>query len=402
MNIPVSLYIGLRYARTGKSSHFISFINLFSVVGIALGLMALITVASVMNGFELQLKERLLGIMPHIIVDTTQAEDTATAVKQLAEIDGVKSTSAFIESEGVLQSKRGIQGVVIQGVDPIVMAQDSVIAKNMIRGDFSDLQQGQYNIIIGQALATKLKLRQGDKTRVISAASSVYTPVGRMPSQRLFKVAGVFNVGSQLDDKVILMHLSDSAKLLRKPTNRVLQSRLFLDDAFNYLQVEKHISLPTVNWRTRQGPLFDAVKMEKNMMSLMLLLIISVAAFNIVSALVMVVTEKQGDIAILRTQGMTGTEILGIFLINGLYNGVKGTLFGLAGGLLLVNLINPFLFLIEAPVAMAIDGAGLPVDMQWGQILSMVVLSISLCFIATIYPAYKALSVKPALALKYE
>lgn len=402
MNFPVSLFIGLRYARTGKGSHFIAFINLFSVVGIALGLMALITVASVMNGFELQLKNRLLGIMPHIIVDTRNAEDIATVNNRLAAIDGVKNTSAFIESEGVLQSKRGIQGVVIQGVDPIVMEQDSVIAKNMMIGKFSDLHQGRYNIIIGQALATKLNLRPGDKTRVISAASSVYTPVGRMPSQRLFTIAGIFNVGSQLDDKVILMHLSDSARLLRKPTQKVVQTRMFLDDAFDYLEVENQISLPTINWRTRQGPLFDAVKMEKNMMSLMLLLIISVAAFNIVSALVMVVTEKQGDIAILRTQGITSTEIVGIFLINGLYNGLKGTLFGLLGGLILVSLINPFLSFIEAPIAMSLDGKGLPIDMQWGQILSMVVLSIALCFMATIYPAYKALSVKPALALKYE
>lgn len=402
MNFPVSFFIGLRYARTGKGSHFISFINLFSVVGIALGLMALITVASVMNGFELQLKNRLLGIMPHIIVDTRETEDSETTVNQLSQIDGVKSTSAFIESEGVLQSKRGIQGVIIQGVDPEIMQQHSVIAENMLLGQLSDLQQGQYKIIIGQALATKLNLRPGDKTRVISAASSVYTPVGRMPSQRLFTITGIFNVGSQLDDKVILMHLNDSAKLLRKSTKKVVQTRMFLEDAFNYLAVENQVSLPTINWRTRQGPLFDAVKMEKNMMSLMLLLIISVAAFNIVSALVMVVTEKQGDIAILRTQGIASTEILGIFLVNGLYNGLKGTLFGLLGGLMLVNLINPFLSFIEAPIAMSIDGKGLPIDMQWGQILSMVVLSIGLCFLATIYPAYKALSVKPALALKYE
>ncbi len=402
MNYPVFLHIGLRYARTSKGSHFIAFINLFSVVGIALGLTALITVASVMNGFELQLKNRLLGIMPHVVVDTRNLDNTDSVLAELNGIEGVDHTSAFIESEGVLQSKRGIQGVLVQGVEPDVMQQNSIIAENMMIGKLSDLKQGQYKVAIGRALATKLNLRPGDKTRVISAASSVYTPVGRMPSQRLFTVVGIFDVGSQLDDKVVLMNIHDSAKLLRKPLRKVIHTRLFLEDAFDYLEVEKHIGLPTNNWRTRQGPLFDAVKMEKNMMSLMLLLIISVAAFNIVSALVMVVTEKQGDIAILRTQGITSKEILGIFLINGLYNGLKGTLFGLIGGLALVMLINPFLSLIDAPVAMSADGQGIPIDMQWGQITSMVILSIVLCFLATLYPAYKALRTKPALALKYE
>lgn len=399
MYYPVSAFIGLRYARASKSSHFIAFINLFSVVGIALGLIALITVASVMNGFELQLKTRMLGITPHIVVDTRH--QSPDMIKSLADIKGVEGLSPLIESEGVIQSKRGINGVLLHGIDPHFMHANSVVSQNMLFGQFVDLQKGQFNIIIGRALANKLNLRPGDQTRIISAGASSYSPFGRMPSQRLFTVVGLFDLASQLDDKVVYMHIDDNARLLRKPTAELSQTRLFLADAFDYLDVEKSIDLPSVNWRVRQGPLFDAVKMEKNMMSLMLLLIIAVAAFNIVSALVMVVTEKQGDIAILRTQGMQGIDILSIFLVNGLYNGIKGTLFGLVLGVLLVTNLDSILGLLGSPIAMG-DGLGLPVDIQWPQILSMVLLSIGLCFAATLYPAYRALKIQPALALKNE
>lgn len=400
MVYPVFALIGLRYARASKSSHFIAFINLFSVVGIALGLTALITVSSVMNGFERQLKDRLLGIMPHVVVDTRNQPEQV--INALADISQVQASMPFIESEGVMQSKRGLQGVIIQGVNPEDMQNYSVIAQNMLMGKFNDLTPSGYNIIIGRALASKLNLRPGDTTRMISAEASVFSPLGRLPSQRLFNIVGLFDVGSELDDKVVLMHISDAAKLLRKPIAKAAQTRLFLHDAFDYQAVEQQLTLPSSNWRVRQGPLFDAVKMEKNMMSLMLLLIIAVAAFNIVSALVMVVTEKQGDIAILRTQGMQGGAIVNIFLVNGLYNGLKGTLFGLIGGLLLVTQLNPFLHLINAPIMLGTDGQGLPIDVQWVQVLYMIGLSMSLCFLATLYPAYRALNVQPALALKYE
>lgn len=399
MSYPVSAFIGLRYAKASKSTHFIAFINLFSVVGIALGMLALITVSSVMNGFELQLKTRMLGITPHIVVDTLKQDDTLRVDYSSHEL--VAFSSAFSESEGIVQSRRGIQGVLIHGIDPEFMQNSSVLADNMVYGTLSDLQAGQYNVVIGRALATQLSIRPGDQLRLISAGASSYSPFGRMPSQRLFNVVGIFDLASQMDDKVAYVHIHDSAKLLRKKAEDVSQTRLFLHDAFQYQQVEADIDLPTTNWRARQGPLFDAVKMEKNMMSLMLLLIIAVAAFNIISALVMIVTEKQGDIAILRTQGMNGRQILSIFLINGLYNGVKGTVIGLIGGLLVVWQLNNLLQLLNVPVAIG-DGQGLPVDVQWPQIASLVMLSIGLCFTATLYPAYRALRVRPAEALKYE
>ncbi len=396
---PTSAFIGLRYARANKGNHFIAFINFFSVVGIALGLMALITVSSVMNGFEGQLKNRVLGLVPHIVVDTSGGTEDASA---LDKIPGVIASSPIIESEGVLQSSKDLQGVLIQGVDPEFMQSNSIVAENMLFGRIADLKASQYGIVIGRALSIKMGLRPGDETRLIAAGASVYTPFGRMPSQRVFRVVGIYDLASEMDSKVVFTHIDDNARLLRQKRVKLQKTRLFLEDAFDYKQIEQQISLPTDNWRSRQGPLFDAVKMEKNMMSLMLLLIVAVAAFNIVSALVMVVTEKQGDIAILRTQGMPVGQVMNIFLFNGMFNGLKGTLFGLLGGLLLVSQLNSILSVMGSPVALGNNGEGLPIDIRWSQVWFMVSMSILLCFLATLYPAYRAVKVEPARALQYE
>lgn len=397
---PSAAFIGLRYARANKGNHFIAFINFFSVVGIALGLMALITVSSVMNGFEGQLKNRVLGLIPHIVVNTQGA--TETQISELRTLPGVASATSLIESEGVMQSPKDLSGVFIQGIEPDFMHSHSVVADNMLFGSFHDLEPSEYGIIIGRALSINLGLRPGDKTRLISAGTSMYTPLGRMPSQRVFRVVGIYDLASEMDNKVVFVHINDSARLQRTKVEKAQKTRLFLQDAFEYKQVESQISHETDNWRARQGPLFDAVKMEKNMMSLMLLLIIAVAAFNIVSALVMVVTEKQGDIAILRTQGMSQTEVMSIFLFNGMFNGIKGTLLGLFGGLLLVSQLNLILDLLGSPMALGANGEGLPVEVQWSQVSLMVAMSILLCFVATLYPAYRAIKVEPAKALQYE
>lgn len=393
----VSAFIGMRYARASAANHFIAFINLFSVSGIALGLMALITVSSVMNGFESQLKTRILGLMPHILVGQPVGDTT-----DFTQLPGVVAQSSMIETEGVMQSAFGLRGVLIQGMDPAFIQQHSIINDNMLYGRPQNLQSKAYRVIIGQALATQLNLRIGDEVRMLTADASVFTPLGRMPSQRLFSVAGIYDLGSELDARVVMIHIDDAARLLRKRVAKAAQTRLVLEDAFEYQQVEHAVEFPTRNWRVRQGPLFDAVKMEKNMMALMLVLIISVAAFNIVSALVMVVTEKQGDIAILRTQGMTGAALMGVFLYNGLYNGLKGSLLGLLGGILLVSQINTLLAWAGSPLLLGTNGQGLPIEYDWLQIGTLTLFSLALCFLASVYPAYRALKVAPAEALKYE
>lgn len=403
MFYPLSAFIGLRYAKASKGSHFIAFINFFSVAGIALGLMALITVLSVMNGFEGELKLRNLGITPHILVKNKSAADShPDTFKHLNE---VVASAQQINSEGIVQSSKGLTGVLFQGIQPEVMQQSSVIAQNMLIGELTDLVKGEYGIIIGRALSIKLNLRIGEKARLMASENSYFGPFGRMYSQRIFRVVGIFDMGSALDDKAVLMHIDDAARLLRSKTATLAQTRLFLADAFAYKSVVQTLEqqgYSSTNWRDQQGVLFDAVKMEKNMMSLMLLLIISVAAFNIVSALVMVVTEKQGDIAILLTQGMTRNNIMGIFLFNGIYNGIKGTVIGVVAGVLLVTQINNLVRLFNLPIFLSPDGQGLPTDLQWQQVIFLIATSLILCFLASLYPAYRAVRVNPADALKYE
>ncbi|MEP7704615.1 lipoprotein-releasing ABC transporter permease subunit [Paraglaciecola sp. 25GB23A] len=403
MYYPLSAFIGLRYAKAAKGSHFIAFINLFSVIGIALGLMALLTVLAVMNGFEAELKLRNLGITPHILVH--HSDKTSVEQRDYTLIPEVSAQAEQIDYEGLVQSPSALQGVMIQGVEPQVMNQHSVIADNLLVGSLNNLVAGQYGVVIGHALARKLNLTIGEKTRLFAAKNSFFGPFGRTYNQRLFTVVGIFNMASALDDKVVLLNIDDAAKLIRSTTPDVSETRLFLNDAFNYLPIVQQLNaegLKTTDWRTQQGALFDAVKMEKNMMSLMLLLIIAVAAFNIVSALVMVVTEKQGDIAILLTQGMTRAKVMQIFIFNGLYNGVKGTLWGLFGGLLLVFQLNNMIELFNLPIYLGPNGQGLPIQLEWQQVLILVSTSFSLCFMASLYPAYRAVKIEPARALKYE
>ncbi|MBU3001786.1 lipoprotein-releasing ABC transporter permease subunit [Paraglaciecola arctica] len=403
MFYPVSAFIGLRYAKASKGSHFIAFINFFSVAGIALGLMALITVLSVMNGFEGELKLRNLGITPHILVQHKPGVDPSSTT--FDGVEGVVASALQIDAEGIIQSSAGLTGVMFQGIQPDVMQQSSIIGQNMLIGQLTDLAKGEYGIVIGYALSNKLRLRIGESARLISSENSYFGPFGRIYSQRVFRVVGIFDLGSALDDKAVFMHIDDAARLMRSQTSKLAQTRLFLDDAFEYKSVVKtleSLGYSSTNWRDQQGVLFDAVKMEKNMMSLMLLLIISVAAFNIVSALVMVVSEKQGDIAILLTQGMTRTKIMGIFLFNGIYNGIKGTVIGVVAGVLLVSQINNLIQLLNLPVFLSPEGQGVPTDLQWQQVLFLIATSLILCFLASLYPAYRAVRVNPADALKYE
>ena len=396
MNFVASV-IALRYSRARKHNSFVAFINFFSVSGIALGLAALVIVISVMNGFELQLKQRVLGIAPHIVVQGEAAD--------LDKLEHVSTTTPFISAEAIVQSRAGLRGVLINGIQPQDMQNNSVLAQNMVQGYLQDLNEGAFNVVIGQALATQLQLRVGDKIRVMVAGASIYTPLGRVPSQRLVSIAGIFNIGSQLDDKVVYLHISDARKLLRYRADIPNDTRLFLDDAFNQGQVATVLAgqgFTFTTWRAQQGPLFDAVKLEKNMMFLMLVLIIAVAAFNIVAALVMVVSEKKADIAILQTQGMSATSIMQIFVFNGLFNGIKGTLIGLILGISITLSLNQILLLAGVELYLSADGIGVPIDMQWTQIGLVTLLSLSLCVLASLYPALRAMRVRPAQALQFE
>ena len=401
MRIPAAVFIGWRYANSRKGSHFIAFINFFSVTGIALGLAALIIVSSVMNGFEGQLKQRILGIVPHFIV-ATPPDVLPDDITQNKLIHG---TTAFAELEAVVQSPSGLKPVLVQGIDAESFQQYAPFTNDAMLGDWDELTAKPFNVVIGRALALSLSVNIGDQIRLITASNSRYTPLGRIPAQRKFRIAGIFEAGTKLDGSVVFMELADLARLLRTKPAELAQTRLFMKDPFQYALVRSALAehgLQYQDWRARQGPLFDAVKMEKNMMVLMLLLIIAVAAFNIVSALVMVVTEKQGDIAILQTQGLTANGILAVFMINGLSNGIKGTVIGSILGLTTTQWLNPFMSVLGLPLYQYLPEGRLPILVDQTQVLLMVVMSLILCFCAALYPAYRAAGVRPADALRYE
>lgn len=396
----VSHFIAWRYSRSAANRSFVAFINRFSVIGIMLGIAALIIVLSVMNGLEGQLKQRILGILPHIVVAANPPVALSDEVAPL-----VHAQVAYIEREVIVQSRSQLKGLILQGVDTKGAQAYSIIAENMVQGSYLDVESGSFRVVISQILASQLNVRIGQRLRVISTESSVYTPLGRVPSQRLVTVAGLFSVNSEMDDKVILMHIDDAARLLRQQAGDIADTRLYLQDAFEYPPVEEDLTANGYSfktWRERQGALFDAVKMEKNMMVLMLMLVIAVAAFNVISALVMVVAEKRSDIAILQTQGLLRKDIMKIFLFNGIFNGLKGAISGVLLGLLCAWQLNSLLSWFNTGLAFGENGQGLPIDIQWQQISTIAICSLLLCAIVSLYPAFKAASIRPANSLRSE
>lgn len=406
---PVSFFIGLRYSRSRQRTGFVSFITFFSISGILLGVTALIAVVSVMNGFEGELKKRILAIVPHVLVEVPK-DDTSNwqqTKKDLSQLEFVQNISPIVEAESLVLSNNALQGVLIQGIEP-EQEQHNLVFQHMLIGQLNSLSTTAYKVIIGQSLARKLDVSQGDKIRVVVPAKTIFTPMGRIPVQRIFTIAGIFNMGSQVDDSVIYMHKNDANKLLRVKDDEVSHLRLYLQDAFLAEQVVEKIhqqfpSLAARSWQTSQGTLFSAVKMEKNMIWLMLSLIVAVAAFNIVSALVMVVIDKQGEIAILQTCGMDRAGIVKIFIAQGVINGIWGVALGSFFGVLLALNLND----IMSVLGVNLLGGGyatqsLPVDLQWLDVLTVSGSALLMSFLATLYPAYRASLTQPAEVLSHE
>ncbi|QOL24476.1 lipoprotein-releasing ABC transporter permease subunit [Thalassotalea sp. LPB0316] len=405
---PVSLFIGLRYSKARAKSGFVSFITFFSIIGILLGVSALITVVSVMNGFEGELKKRVLGIVPHVVVSSDQAIDNyPTLINQAHQHPRVKSVSPIVESEALIQSPSSLKGILLTGILPDYET-TNMISEHTEYGDFNALNKNAYHIVIGRSLARQLSVNLGDEVRVVLPNKTRFTPMGRVPVQRVFKVVGLFNVGSQIDDSVAYIHLAKANRLLGHPTSRVSQLRFYLDDAFVAQQVvddfaEQLSDYQVKYWQQSQGALFNAVKMEKRMMWLMLSLIVAVAAFNIVSALVMVVIDKQGEISILQTLGLNRLDILKIFITQGMVNGLWGTFFGTLLGLLVTFNINDLLAVMNINLFGAAYGdQQLPILFQLNDLATIIVGALALTLLATLYPAYRASRTMPAQVLKHE
>ena len=402
---PVSLFIGLRYSRSSKGNAFISFISFFSIAGIAIGLMALFTVSSVMNGFEHSLKTNMLGLIPHIEVESGKHKpDEMSALKSnLAKSPYVEHVNLYRHGEAILQTNKDLHGVLLQGLYDNNGALYKVTDK-IVQGNWQTVLNTNYNIAISRYLSRKLGIGLGDKLRVIMPNASTYTPLGRVPSQRLFKVAAIYETGSEIDMALAFTSGASLQRVLKLNKNVAPNLSVSLYEPFELDEFTdaSQLILKGYNysdWRSSQGTLFAAVAMEKRIMSMLLALIVLVAVFNIVSALTMMVSEKQGEVAILQTLGLTPSQVQKVFMVQGLYNGVIGTLIGAFVGVLLSLYINELLELVGLNLLAGIE---LPVKFDVISLAIIAFASIAMSFLATLYPARKAAKVKPAEVLRYE
>ncbi|WP_039970541.1 lipoprotein-releasing ABC transporter permease subunit LolC [Vibrio halioticoli] len=399
---PISLYVGLRYLRGRSGDRFSRFVSYMSTAGITIGVLSLITVLSVMNGFEGQLKGRILGVLPQAIVSDVSGKTVRTEhpPEFIANLPHLVKSVPVVSSEAVLQSPDHLAAGQLVGIEG---SRDEPLRQFMLSGSVDSLEQGKYHLLIGHSLARTLQVKKGDKVRLMVTSTSQYSPIGRIPSQRNFTVSGIFNTGSDVDGQLMVANIEDAGRLLKMNSKQMSGWRLYLDDPFAVSQLA---TMPLdkgwtwQDWRAQRGELFQAVKMEKSMMGLMLGLIVGVAAFNIISALIMVVMEKQAEVAILKTQGMTKQQVMGIFVVQGASSGVVGAVFGGILGVVLASNLNSILQALG--VSLYTYGGQLPILIEYQQVLLVVGLAVCLSVIATLYPSYRAASVKPAEALRYE
>ena len=417
MFIPLELKIGLRYLRAKRRNQFISFISLTSMVGIVLGVTALITVLSVMNGFEKELRERILGMASHITItrmDSDALQDWSELGQAIAQTNPrIVGMAPYVRKEVMMSFGSQVQGGLLRGVLPEQDPNVSDVWQKMLYGELGDLRAGEFGIVLGKGLARKLGVVQGDKITVVTPQAS-NTPAGIMPRMKRFTVKGIFEVGMhEYDSALALIHLEDAARLFRLQGG-VTGLRLKLDDMFQVVPVRNQLveALPggywISDWTMRHANLFRAVKIEKTMMFIILLLIVAVAAFNIVSTLVMVVTDKQADIAILRTLGSTPGSIMVIFIVQGVVIGVVGVLLGVVCGVTLSLNLNSVVTWLEQVLNIQFMPADVyyintfPSELHWDDVSKIAIISVVLRVLGTLYPAWQASRTQPAEALRYE
>ena len=412
---PVELFVGLRYTRAKRRNHFISFISLSSMLGIALGVMALITVLSVMNGFEKEVRERILDMVSHLTVTDFDGrlKDWREVVKKTKSHKNVIAAAPYIEAQGMLINGDNVHGTLIRGVLPETEPGVSNVASKMKIGRFKNLKAGEFGVILGQDLARILGVHLGDKVTMVTPSANV-TPAGVAPRLKRFTVIGIFYIGMyEYDSTLALINLKDAQRLFRMK-NKVTGVRAKLNDLFAAPRIRADLQDGILSqywvrdWSSYHANWFRAVKIEKRMIFLLLLLIIAVAAFNIVSTLVMVVTDKQSDIAILRTLGASPRSIMSIFMVQGTIIGVVGTLLGLVGGVSLSLNMETVVSFIEGLFGFHILDPGvyyistLPSDLHWNDVWMICSVALVLGLSATIYPAWRASRTQPAEALRYE
>lgn len=413
--LPYELFLGLRYTRAKRRNGFISFISLSSMIGIALGVTALITILSIMNGFQEELRDRILGMTAHMTINEQdeRLRDWDRLYNQMINQPHVEGAAPNIMEQGMLTNGNLVKGIAVRGVLPEFEGEVADIDSKMIEGQLSDLKPKAYSVILGSELAASLGVDIGDKVTLIAPQGSV-SPVGIVPRIKRFTVIGLFQAGMhEYDSGLAIIHITDAQKVF-KYGDDVGALQLKLDDMFRVGQVKHQLSMVAdktlylKDWTQQHANFFKAIEMEKRMMFIVLALIIMVATFNIVSTMVMVVTDKQGDIAVLRTIGATPASIQMIFIIQGLVIGTLGSLLGLAGGLALAFNIDVIVPFIESLLGIQFFPADVyyistvPSKVEWNDVWYVTGLAFVLTLIATLYPARKASKIQPAEALRYE
>jgi lipoprotein-releasing system permease protein len=418
LNLPYEVRIGLRYTRAGRRARrrnaFISFISAVSMAGIALGVAALIVVLSVMNGFVKEVRERMLAAVSHVEISSYggHVTDAQAIIAQAKRNPEVLAAAPFVNAQGMFAQGDIVRGALVRGVDPALEPAVSDIARKTGGGDINALSDGAFNVVLGVDLARALRVTVGDRVTLISPQGNV-TPAGVVPRLRQFTVAGTFSSGHfEFDSTLAMIHIGDAQRLYR--TEGPSGVRLRLKDAERAPQVAQQLAqvlgpgLLVRDWSRQNPTYFAAVRAEKRMMFIILTLIVAVAAFNLVSTLVMTVTEKQADIAILRTLGASPRSVMAVFIVQGALIGVFGTLIGVGGGLLLASNLDVIVPAIERLLGVQFLPrevyfiSALPSDPRAADIVPITVISLVLSLVATLYPSWRASRTRPAEALRYD
>ena len=410
--------VGVRYFRRGRRDGFMSLVSWISLLGMMLGVMSLIVVMSVMNGFEAELRGRVLSLVPHVHVEASaEGIEDWQSLRRTLESDpqlvDIQASAPYIGGDVLLMHQGRIRGVQAFGVDPDLEPTVSDIRSRVVAGQWLNTDPGRYELLLGDILARQLGVYIGSEVTVVLPRVTV-TPMGLFPREKRFIVAGVFQAGSQLDSSTAYLQLADAQKLWQMP-DRVQGLRLRLDDLFGAPALASRLNLRwqdeplrAVPWSESQGSLFDAVTMEKRMIRVLLLFIVLIAAFNIISILTMSVSEKRSAIAVMRSMGATPGQILLIFVVFGCLTGFIGIVLGVLLGVPLALYAGPIIASVEAIFGGQVFDpdvyfiSAIPSDLQWGEVASVSLIAAVLSVLATIYPAWRASKIAPAEALRYE